>query len=186
MTLEQPANWILFMTKNNFDSLQQFSTIHVLLLGDLMLDQYWHGDTSRISPEAPVPVVHVKHGETRPGGAGNVALNLRALGAKVTVIGTIGEDADGDELISHLKGAGIDCMIHQTPNAPTIKKVRVLSRHQQLIRLDFENSLRNIHHEKLLVDFKKSLGHCDIVILSDYGKGTLAYATKFIELARKN
>src|SRR3990167_3009929 len=111
-----------------------FSKAHVLVVGDLMLDRYWHGPTSRISPEAPVPVVHVQQTEERPGGAGNVALNIRALGAQVTLLGAVGKDQDGATLINRLQVAGVECITQTLQDMPTITKLRVLSRHQQLIR----------------------------------------------------
>ncbi|ORU91220.1 MAG: bifunctional heptose 7-phosphate kinase/heptose 1-phosphate adenyltransferase [Cycloclasticus sp. symbiont of Poecilosclerida sp. N] len=161
--------------------LPDFSQASVLVVGDLMLDRNWQGDTSRISPEAPVPVVHVKDVEDRPGGAGNVALNIAALDSSVTVLGYTGSDDAAQELKSQLEQANVSCQFEQLKDQPTITKLRVLSRHQQLIRLDFEDSFHDLPVKKLLARFTKALHEHDVVILSDYGKGTLAPVQQLIE-----
>ena len=117
-----------------------FQNAKLLVVGDVMLDRYWHGDASRISPEAPVPVVKVGNCEDRPGGAGNVALNVAALGSAATLVGIIGHDEAGAELKSRLEAAGVYCEFLRSENKPTITKLRVISQHQQLIRLDFEEN----------------------------------------------
>ena len=119
-------------------SLPDFSACRVLVCGDVMLDRYWHGATARISPEAPVPVVQVRNDEVRAGGAGNVALNAASLGARARVIGLVGDDEAGRLLEESLAAQGVECAFTRLPDAPTITKLRVISRHQQLIRLDFE------------------------------------------------
>ncbi len=119
--------------------LPSLTDANVLVVGDLMLDRYWHGDTSRISPEAPVPVVLVGESEERAGGAGNVALNISALGAKASLLGFTGDDEQCAALEKLLTPVGIDCFFDKLTGAATITKLRVLSRHQQLIRLDFED-----------------------------------------------
>src|SRR5262245_60936550 len=116
----------------------KYENITVLVVGDVMLDRYWHGTTSRISPEAPVPIVHIQGNDERPGGAGNVALNLSSLGARVILLGMIGNDATGCALEASLNQAQIECYLHRVPDRPTVTKLRVLGRNQQLIRLDFE------------------------------------------------
>ena len=161
-----------------------FETVHVLVMGDLMLDRYWHGDTSRISPEAPVPVVLVGEAEERPGGAGNVALNIAALGGKATVLGLTGKDEACEALRESLQSAGVTCEFEQLANCATVTKLRVLSRHQQLIRLDFEDGFEGADHAGLLKRFEKSLPSAGVVILSDYGKGTLRDIQSFIRIAR--
>ena len=103
-----------------------------------MLDRYWHGGTSRISPEAPVPVVKVEQIEDRPGGAANVALNIAALGAPASLVGVTGDDEAADSLANRLKGAGVRALFQRIAHQPTIVKLRVMSRHQQLLRIDFE------------------------------------------------
>ncbi|HIL93669.1 MAG TPA: bifunctional heptose 7-phosphate kinase/heptose 1-phosphate adenyltransferase, partial [Cycloclasticus sp.] len=154
--------------------LPDFTQASVLVVGDLMLDRNWQGDTSRISPEAPVPVVHVKDVEDRPGGAGNVALNIAALGSSVTVMGYTGNDEAAASLKKQLEQANVQCEFEQLADQPTITKLRVLSRHQQLIRLDFEDGFHDLPVGKLLASFVQTLSQHDVVILSDYGKGTLA------------
>ncbi len=149
-----------------------------------MLDRYWIGNASRISPEAPVPVVHVSGSEERPGGAGNVALNIAALGGRATVLGHCGQDEAGDALLALLERAGVECAILRQERFPTITKLRVLSRHQQLIRLDFEDSFREVASEALLEVFQARLGDADVVVLSDYGKGSLTAVAQIIEKCR--
>ncbi|MBL4783658.1 MAG: bifunctional D-glycero-beta-D-manno-heptose-7-phosphate kinase/D-glycero-beta-D-manno-heptose 1-phosphate adenylyltransferase HldE [Porticoccaceae bacterium] len=164
--------------------LPDFSQASVLVVGDLMLDRNWQGDTSRISPEAPVPVVHVKDVEDRPGGAGNVALNIAALDSTVTLLGYTGNDDAGGALQTLLEQANVRCQFEQLANQPTITKLRILSRHQQLIRLDFEDGFHNLPSAKLLDGFKSVLPKHEVVILSDYGKGTLASSQDFITAAK--
>lgn len=161
------------------------SNVNVLVIGDVMLDRYWHGSTSRISPEAPVPVVRVEQTEERAGGAGNVALNIRALGANTEIIGAVGVDEVATQLIGKLTAAKVTCDFQYLNNLPTITKLRVLSRHQQLIRLDFEEPLISVDSEQLQHKLKEKLKYVDVVLLSDYGKGTLKDAAKLIDIARK-
>jgi D-beta-D-heptose 7-phosphate kinase/D-beta-D-heptose 1-phosphate adenosyltransferase len=165
--------------------LPDFRSARVLVVGDLMLDRYWHGGTSRVSPEAPVPVVHVKTIEERVGGAGNVALNLAALGVAVNLIGYGGEDEAADALARLLGAAGISHSIRRNPGVATITKLRVVSRNQQLIRLDMEDSFDGIPVEGLVESFAQAVEAADLVILSDYGKGTLRPVVKLIDLARE-
>ena len=162
-----------------------FETARVLVCGDLMLDRYWHGDTSRISPEAPVPVVKVGQEEDRPGGAGNVALNIAALGARATVLGITGKDAAAQVLYDQLTAAGVCCEFEHVPGIPTVTKLRVLSRHQQLIRLDFEDSLAGIDLAPLTARFAGMLAAHNAVVFSDYGKGTLNAVAELIAAARR-
>jgi D-beta-D-heptose 7-phosphate kinase/D-beta-D-heptose 1-phosphate adenosyltransferase len=165
--------------------LPHFAEGSVLVVGDVMLDRYWFGDAGRISPEAPVPVVRVKQIDDRPGGAGNVALNIAALGAKVTLIGLTGNDEAARILSEQLVATGVNSQIQHIDNIPTITKLRVLSRHQQLIRLDFEEKFPAFNPESLLNAFKTELANADLVILSDYNKGTLADPQVFIQLAKE-
>ncbi len=165
--------------------LPNYSTARVLVVGDLMLDRYWHGPTSRISPEAPVPVVHVKQDEQRAGGAGNVALNIAALGAKVSLLGFTGEDEAAVALETLLKKSGVLCLFQGIPNHPTITKLRVMSRHQQLIRLDFEDGFQDVDSDTLLHQYHAELMQSQVVVLSDYGKGTLSQVQPFILLAKQ-
>lgn len=165
--------------------LPDFSKASVLVIGDIMLDRYWFGDTGRISPEAPVPVVNIKQTDDRPGGAGNVALNIAALGTKITLLGVCGEDSAAKTLTEQLSAANVSHDIICIPNMPTITKLRVISRHQQLLRLDFEEKLSGYQPESLINNFKKHLHTSDLVILSDYNKGTLACVPQLIQLARE-
>jgi D-beta-D-heptose 7-phosphate kinase/D-beta-D-heptose 1-phosphate adenosyltransferase len=165
--------------------LPNFSSGRVLVIGDLMLDKYWHGGTSRISPEAPVPVVHVKDEEQRAGGAGNVALNIAALGGKVSVMGFVGNDEPAESLKTILNKAGVLCLFETLNDFPTITKLRVMSRHQQLIRLDFEEGFHAVDNKNLLHQYHAEMMQADVVVLSDYGKGTLQETQQFIKLAKQ-
>ena len=162
-----------------------FQSIRALVVGDVMLDRYWSGDTSRISPEAPVPIVHIQNLEERPGGAGNVALNIAALGSQVDLLSFCGDDNEGDILEKKLSQAKVNCYLHKITQSRTVTKLRILSLHQQLIRLDFEEQPYQIDYTHLKQLFDQRLKYCDVVILSDYAKGCLAYAQELIQLARK-
>lgn len=164
--------------------LPDFSGKRVLVYGDVMLDRYWHGDATRISPEAPVPVVNVTEIETRPGGAANVAQNIATLGAQVTLYGLVGEDSAALELQDCLSQHNIDCRFLSLPHFPTITKLRVLGQHQQLIRMDFEKTREEeINDEALFDDFCAQLKNADMVVLSDYSKGALCHVEKLIQAA---
>ena len=165
--------------------LPSLATANVLVVGDLMLDRYWHGDTSRISPEAPVPIVKVGESEERAGGAGNVALNISSLGANASLIGFTGDDEQCQALEGLLKPVGINCFFDKLVDAATITKLRILSRHQQLIRLDFEDGFESQPIDNLLKSYQSKLADAGAVVLSDYGKGTLQQVQNFIQLARK-
>jgi D-beta-D-heptose 7-phosphate kinase / D-beta-D-heptose 1-phosphate adenosyltransferase len=164
--------------------LPNFSEASVLVIGDIMLDRYWFGDTLRISPEAPVPVVKVRQQDERPGGAGNVALNMAALGVKVMLLGITGKDDAARSLIQQLKSSDVTHDILSLDNIPTITKLRIISRHQQLIRLDFEERFPQFNPKALIDTYKKHLAHTNLVILSDYNKGTLACAQDLIQIAQ--
>ncbi len=163
----------------------QFAKARVLVVGDLMLDRYWHGPTSRISPEAPVPVVHVREIEERPGGAGNVALNIARLGAHCTVLGLTGDDDAADALEKKLQAAGIMTHFVRLQENATITKLRVISRHQQLIRLDFEDGFIGQDVAAEEVEFAKLLQQHDVVVFSDYGKGSLRSVQSLIALCHE-
>lgn len=165
-------------------ALPDFSAARVLVVGDLMLDRYWHGATERISPEAPVPVVHVQDEEGRPGGSGNVAANIAALGGQVSLLGLTGDDGAASQLQACLEDAGVRCHLRREGRYPTITKLRVLSRHQQLIRLDFEDGFPHYDATALLRQYETLLPDFDVVVLSDYGKGTLADPQAWIQRAR--
>ena len=162
-----------------------FQQARVLVVGDVMLDRYWHGKATRISPEAPVPVVRVGNQEDRPGGAGNVALNIAALGAAASLVGIIGADEAGIELHSRLQAAGVYSDFASCPEAPTITKLRVISQHQQLLRVDFEQAFTatavEAFHAKALVLLKQT----QVLVLSDYSKGALQDTQALIQAAKK-
>jgi D-beta-D-heptose 7-phosphate kinase / D-beta-D-heptose 1-phosphate adenosyltransferase len=166
--------------------LPDFSTARVLVVGDLMLDRYWTGRTGRISPEAPVPVVQIDGIEDRPGGAANVALNAAALGAKVTLLGMCGDDESATLLEEKLSAVDVVCDFVRVSGFDTITKLRVLSRNQQLIRLDFEKSFACADKSQLQQAFINKLGEADVVILSDYDKGCLSSVQDLIKLAREH
>lgn len=165
--------------------LPDYSSARVLVVGDLMLDRYWHGTTSRISPEAPVPVVHVNHDEQRAGGACNVALNIAELGAKASLMGFVGKDEAAESLKKLLQQAGVLCLFEALDDYLTMTKLRVLSRHQQLIRMDFEDGFHKVDNGSLLHHYHAELEMGGVVVLSDYGKGTLNQVQNFIKLARQ-
>ncbi len=156
----------------------------ILVVGDVMLDRYWFGEVSRISPEAPVPVVKVDRVEERPGGAGNVARNCAALGARVSLLSVVGADEAGRSLARLMIDAGIECSLHEDAKLSTTVKLRVIGRQQQLLRIDFENAPDHEVLQAKLADFESRLADCDVVILSDYGKGGLTHIKHMIEQAR--
>jgi D-beta-D-heptose 7-phosphate kinase/D-beta-D-heptose 1-phosphate adenosyltransferase len=161
-----------------------FSGVTVLTVGDLMLDQYWFGPTNRISPEAPVPIVNVNEAQARAGGAANVAVNLASLGVNTILTGVTGVDSNSQKLSNLLTDHGIQLDIIAVESRPTITKLRVLSRNQQLIRLDTENTFDVTDVEPLSQIVEKRVGAADICIMSDYAKGTLARAPEIISVCR--
>ncbi|OZA35144.1 MAG: D-glycero-beta-D-manno-heptose-7-phosphate kinase [Polynucleobacter sp. 17-46-58] len=163
---------------------EQFSKARLLVVGDVMLDRYWFGDTNRISPEAPVPVVQVGKIDERLGGAANVARNVAALGAKTTILGVIGDDEPGRRVSELLKSSQVDSQLEVDGNVPTTVKLRVIARQQQLIRLDFEEAPSEAALAHKLERYEKLVGDADVVILSDYGKGALGQVALMIEQAR--
>ncbi|POY45204.1 bifunctional heptose 7-phosphate kinase/heptose 1-phosphate adenyltransferase [Avibacterium gallinarum] len=163
----------------------QFQQAKVLVLGDVMLDRYWFGATNRISPEAPVPVVRVQENEERAGGAANVAMNIASLNVPVQLLGLTGQDEAGSALSTMLEKQNIDCNFVQLASHPTITKLRVLSRHQQLLRLDFEEDFHNVESDLLLAKLQSAVQNFGALILSDYGKGTLNQVQAMIQIARQ-
>jgi rfaE bifunctional protein kinase chain/domain len=164
--------------------IQQFQQARLLVVGDVMLDRYWFGDTERISPEAPVPVVHVSKMDERLGGAANVARNAASIGAQISILGVVGDDEPGRRIEELLKSQGVKSFLQRDPSLPTTVKLRVVARQQQLIRLDFEQAPT---HEALLnklEQFQSLLTDVDAVIFSDYGKGGLTHVTQMIAAAR--
>lgn len=161
------------------------SSARILVVGDVMLDRYWFGDVSRISPEAPVPVVKVARIEERLGGAANVARNARALGARVALLSVVGEDEAGLAIERLLASSGIAVSLHRDAGLATTIKLRVLGRQQQLLRIDFENWPDHEVLKSKLEKYRSLLPDYDVVILSDYGKGGLTHITDMIRLARE-
>lgn len=162
----------------------QFAQTRLLVVGDVMLDRYWFGDSDRISPEAPVPVVQVAKVDERLGGAANVARNVAALGANTTLLGVVGEDEAGSRISELLQQSGVNSQLEIDPQVPTTVKLRVIARQQQLIRLDFEESPSQTALEQKLARFKKAVTENDVVVLSDYGKGALSQVAAMIAYAR--
>ncbi len=157
--------------------LSRFQPVHVLVLGDFMIDTYTTGKIRRISPEAPVSVLHVQAQQMRPGGAGNVVLNMISLGASVTAIGRIGEDAGGRELKEILKkeGAQVDYLLEQTGYQTPVKN-RLIADAQQILRVDFETltALDENLEKTILSHIDALVAPADVVSISDYGKGFLS------------
>ena len=168
---------------------QDFRNQHVLVAGDIMLDKYVWGDVDRISPEAPVPIVRVAHRREQPGGAANVAMNLAALGASVTLLGLAGGDPDQTMLERQLAAAGVICRFTITPKIPTTSKLRILGGNQQMMRLDIEWPAERpaTAYDELLRQYEAALPLATAVILSDYAKGTLTAAVcqSMIEAAER-
>jgi D-beta-D-heptose 7-phosphate kinase/D-beta-D-heptose 1-phosphate adenosyltransferase len=161
-----------------------FKNVSVLVVGDVMLDRFWSGSTARVSPEAPVPVVAVTHNECRAGGAGNVAVNIARLGAKVVLSGISGADESADLLRAAVEAAGVTWSVCPAAKE-TIVKLRVLSRNQQLLRMDFEQSLACHADDLFTAQVKPHLATVDVVVLSDYAKGTLNQVEEIIRLCRE-
>lgn len=165
-------------------TLPDFCGAGVLVVGDVMLDRYWYGPTSRISPEAPVPVVKVDTIEERPGGAANVAMNIASLGAQSRLVGLTGLDDAARALGAKLSEVNVRCDFVSVPTHPTITKLRVLSRNQQLIRLDFEEGFEGVDPQPILERIQQALPQLGALVLSDYGKGALSKVQPMIALAR--
>ena len=157
-----------------------FQDARLLVVGDVMLDRYWHGKASRISPEAPVPVVRVGKREDRPGGAGNVALNVAALGSAATLVGVVGADDTANELRDRLEAAGVYCQFLRSPDKPTITKLRVIGHQQQLIRLDFEQRFNEADTKGLARKVAGLLADAQVLLLSDYDKGGIGDVEELI------
>jgi rfaE bifunctional protein kinase chain/domain len=155
------------------------------VVGDVMLDRYWFGEVSRISPEAPVPVVLITNEEQRLGGAANVAWNCKDLGARTRLLSVVGRDEPGEQLAKLLKKKGIEASLHRDRHLDTTQKLRVIGRKQQLIRIDFEKPPSIEVLAAKLEEFKRAVADCDVVILSDYGKGGLTHIEDMIRAARK-
>lgn len=170
---------------NGWPDALNLAASRVLVVGDVMLDRYWFGEVNRISPEAPVPVLHVQRQEDRLGGAANVALNIQTLGGQATLLSMVGQDEPAQRLRALLTERGVQAVLGEDPQLQTIVKMRMIGRAQQMLRVDFE---REPDHEILLgmlEAFATALPQHDVVLFSDYGKGGLAHIPRMIELARQ-
>jgi D-glycero-beta-D-manno-heptose-7-phosphate kinase len=170
--------------KARLPSLDVLARHRVLVVGDAMLDRYWFGAVERISPEAPVPVVRVSREEERLGGAANVAMNVKVLGAQCTLLTVLGDDAAGRRLRELLEQRDIVTVIGTDAQLSTVVKLRVIGRSQQLLRIDFENQPDHEVLDAMLADYQRLLPEHDVVLLSDYGKGGLTHVGSMIEHAR--
>lgn len=164
--------------------LEKVAQVRLLVVGDVMLDRYWFGDVSRISPEAPVPVVKIERQEERLGGAANVARNAASLGATTALLSVVGDDDAGRALGRMLEEGQIASGLHIDRDIDTIVKLRVIGRQQQLLRIDFETPPSHEILQAKLADFESRVQQCDVVILSDYGKGGLTHIAEMIRIAR--
>ena len=172
------------MIASQFPTRERIAGCRILVVGDVMLDRYWHGDVSRISPEAPVPIVRIGREECRLGGAANVALNVKALGAEVALFSMTGRDAAARDLRALLASSGIDTFLDEDPKMQTIVKLRVIARNQQMLRIDFEKEPDHEVMAGMVKSFAAKVGECDAVLFSDYGKGGLAHIQIMVKLAR--
>lgn len=171
--------------KLSLPSRDRVSGCRILVVGDVMLDRYWHGDVERISPEAPVPIVHIEREVDRLGGAANVALNVRTLGAQVSLLSTVGTDSAAQNLRKLLLQSNIESELLDDRSMETIVKLRVIGRSHQMLRIDFEKVPTHAVLSSMLDRFPILLKTHDLVLFSDYGKGTLQHVSKMIDLARK-
>ncbi len=165
--------------------LDRMTEARVTVVGDVMLDRYWYGGVERISPEAPVPVVAVGRAEERPGGAANVAQNIAGLGARCRLIGLCGDDAAADSLATLLERSGVGHRLIRDPLVNTTVKLRVVSRNQQLIRIDFETQATADGCRNLVAAYREGLGDAGAVVVSDYGKGGLNHVRDIVAFGRK-
>jgi rfaE bifunctional protein kinase chain/domain len=163
----------------------QLGAVRILVVGDVMLDRYWFGDVSRISPEAPVPVVRIERREARLGGAANVARNAAALGAHCGLLGVVGNDEAGDQVEQILRESSIASYLKRDEAISTIVKLRVIGRQQQMVRIDFEEAPSETTLRDKLTQFKAVLADYDVIIFSDYNKGSLVNVAEMIRMARE-
>lgn len=169
--------------KPQIPPIQRVRESSILVVGDVMLDRYWHGEVGRISPEAPVPIVSIQREENRLGGAANVAANIRSLGASVTLLSVVGQDAAAQSLRQLLRMHRINDELSEDPDMETVLKLRIIGRSQQMLRLDFE---KDPNHEVLAgmhQRFADLLKQHEVVVFSDYGKGGLTHISQMIEKA---
>jgi rfaE bifunctional protein kinase chain/domain len=176
--LDQPSHCVEVVSR------AKLAGSKVLVVGDVMLDRYWFGNVDRISPEAPVPVVHVQRTEERLGGAANVACNIAGLGAQASLICVIGHDEPGRRLVELLAASNVHAHAERDASIATIIKLRVIARQQQLIRVDFEETPTKEILLAGLARFEAAMPNVDVVLLSDYAKGGLTHVSTMISRAR--
>ncbi len=167
-------------------ALPDFSRAKILVVGDVMLDRYWFGDVSRISPEAPVPIVQVRRTEERPGGAANVARNVTALEGRATLLSVVGDDEAAATLERLLAVERVSAKLHKDRALSTTVKLRVVGHQQQLLRIDFEQPPSHEALAAKLDDYERLIDAADVVVLSDYGKGGLEHVQRMIVLAKEH
>lgn len=166
--------------------LDALSSVKILVVGDVMLDQYWFGDVNRISPEAPVPIVKVNRSQIRCGGAANVAINAATLGVDSILLSVVGNDEAGKNLQNLVENQqNLTPIFHIDQNIATIVKLRVIAKQQQLLRIDFETPPTRQILDAKLSDFAKQIqNNPNVIILSDYGKGALTHSSEMIKIAK--
>ncbi|MGO0789709.1 D-glycero-beta-D-manno-heptose-7-phosphate kinase [Herbaspirillum seropedicae] len=169
----------------NKDLVSAWSNARILVVGDVMLDRYWFGEVNRISPEAPVPVVRVERKEERLGGAANVARNIASLGAQTALLGVTGDDEPARVMDAMLREMGIASHLNRDPSISTIVKLRVIGRQQQLVRIDFEEAPTDTVLRDKLTQFNTLVADYDVILFSDYAKGSLVNVAEMIATARK-
>ncbi|STZ75933.1 D-glycero-beta-D-manno-heptose-7-phosphate kinase [Bergeriella denitrificans] len=163
----------------------RFAQARVLVVGDVMLDRYWFGDVSRISPEAPVPVAKINQIDQRAGGAANVARNIASLGGRAGLLSVTGDDEAADALDALMMQDGVASYLMRDKKIATTVKLRVVARNQQLIRLDFEETPNHEVLEQIKDQYRTLLPDYDVVVFSDYGKGGLTHIAGMIEWAKQ-
>lgn len=166
--------------------LDALNSVKILVVGDVMLDQYWFGDVNRISPEAPVPIVKVNRSQIRCGGAANVAINAATLGVDSILLSVVGNDEAGKNLQNLVENQqNLTPIFHIDQNIATIVKLRVIAKQQQLLRIDFETPPTRQILDAKLSDFAKQIqNNPNVIILSDYGKGALTHSSEMIKIAK--
>ena len=172
------------MKESLFPGWEPLDSVKILVVGDAILDKYLIGDSDRLSPEAPVPVVKIKRKETRLGGAANVALNISSLGCKVSLLSCVGNDESGSELVRLLEEGGVSPYLQISNSFPTILKCRVIARNQQMLRTDFEGEIDSASLNRMEVTFSSLCSSFDAIVFSDYGKGNLKSVSKLIQIAK--
>ena len=180
----QPASRLLLADDYRGAAAPALEAVRLLVVGDVMLDRYWFGEVSRISPEAPVPVVRIERREERLGGAANVARNAAALGAHCALLGVVGADEAGESVKQLLADSSIHSYLKSDPAISTIIKLRVIGRQQQMVRIDFEDAPTEVVLRDKLTQYKALLADYDVIVLSDYNKGSLVNVAEMIAAAR--